>query len=163
MGNKFAVSEVVELGIQIEINGRDFYGEVLKISKNPNTKEVFSFLKSEEEKHITIFKNILDSLSSYEPKEAYPDEYFSYMNSLANEYVFTKKGKGIEIGKTIKDENIAIDLGVNFEKDSIAFYEGMKKLTHENNKSIIETLISEEKSHLEKLKKLKNLFNKKET
>ena len=162
MGNKFAVSEVVELGIQIEINGRDFYGQVLKISKNPNAKEVFSFLKSEEENHIKIFKKILDSLASYEPKEAYPDEYFSYMNSLANGYVFTQKVKGIEIGKTIKDEGVAIDLGINFEKDSIAFYEGMKKLTQGDNNSIIETLISEEKSHLEKLKKLKSLFNEKE-
>jgi rubrerythrin len=151
MKNKFAGSEIVELGVQIEINGRDFYEEILKIVKNPKSREVFNFLKGEEEKHIKKFRDILKSVSSYEPKEAYPEEYFSYMNSLASEYVFTKKGKGIEIAKTAQDELEAITLGMGFERDSITFYEGMKKAVPESDKKTIDILISEERSHLDKL------------
>ena len=40
----FAASEVVEIGVQIEINGRDFYNTLIKKSKNKKTKEIFEHL-----------------------------------------------------------------------------------------------------------------------
>ena len=94
MGNIFAGSEIVEIGIQIEKNGRDFYNTVSKNSKSTKAKDIYKYLATEEEKHIAAFKNILDSVEKYEPAEAYPGEYFAYMNALASEYVFTQKEKG---------------------------------------------------------------------
>jgi len=152
---KFAGSEVVEFGVQIEINGRDFYRTLVEKSKNEKAKELFEFLESEEEKHIKRFRDILKSLQNYKPKEAYPEEYFSYMNSLAGEYVFTKKGKGLEIASKVKSDKEALDLGIGFEKDSIVFYEGMKKIVSDSNKSILDKLIEEENNHLKKLTGLK--------
>ena len=55
MGNLFSGPEVVEIGIQIEKNGKDFYDGVVKISKSQKAKEIFEFLGGEEEKHIKRF------------------------------------------------------------------------------------------------------------
>ena len=158
MGNIFAGSEIVEIGVQIEKNGRDFYNTLFKQSKNAKLKEIYKYLAAEEEKHIAVFQKILDSLEKYEPAEAYPGEYFAYMNALASEYVFTQKEKGEEIAKKLKNDKEAVDKGISFEKDSIVFYEGMKRLVPEYDKKIIDELISQEQSHLIQLTDLKKVL-----
>ncbi len=155
MVNIFAGSEIVELGIQIEKNGRDFYNALVEQLKNQKAKETFKYLAGEEEKHITVFQNILDSVHKYEPPETYPGEYFAYMNALARDYVFTQKDKGREIAKNIKGDREAINLGIGFEKDSIIFYVGMKKVVPEYDHKIVDKLIAQEQDHLRQLSELK--------
>ncbi|MFC1658600.1 ferritin family protein [Candidatus Omnitrophota bacterium] len=155
MGNIFAGSEVVELGIQIEKNGRDFYNAVAGQSKNPKAKEIFQFLEGEEKKHIAVFEKILDTVNKYEPPESYPGEYFAYMNSLASGYVFTQKDKGSEIAKKVSADKQAVELGIGFEKDSITFYEGMKRVVPEQSHKVVDELIKQEQSHLKMLSDFK--------
>jgi len=155
MVNIFRGSEIVELGIQIEKNGRDFYSTLVKQSKNQKAKETFKYLAGEEEKHIAIFQNILDSVHKYEPPETYPGEYFAYMNALASDYVFTQKEKGKEIAKRTRSDKEAINLGIGFEKDSILFYEGMRKVVPPYDHKIVNELISQEQDHLRQLSNLK--------
>jgi len=156
MGNIFAGSEIVELGIQIEKNGRDFYRTLMVQSKNPKAVDIFKYLAIEEEKHIAVFQKILSSLENYQPAEAYPGEYFAYMNALASEYVFTQRNKGEEIAKSIKSDKEAVEKGIGFEKDSIIFYEGMKKVVLEYDQKVVAALIAQEQMHLRQLTELKN-------
>lgn len=155
MADIFSGSEIVELGVQIEVNGKEFYTALTGKSGSAKVKEIFKYLADEEEKHIAKFREVLDSVHKYEPKEAYPTEYFAYMNSLASGYVFTKIGKGAEMAKSAKSDKEAIDLGIGFEKDSIKFYEGMKKVVPEEGLGMIDLLINEERDHVKKLTGLK--------
>lgn len=156
MKNIFAGSEIVEIGIQIEKNGRDFYNVLIGQSKNKNAKGVFKYLAGEEEEHIITFQRILNSVQKYEPSEAYPEEYFAYMNALAKEHVFTQKDKGVEVAKKVKNDKEAIEFGIGFEKDSIILFEGMKKIVPEYDIKIVDSLIAQEQNHLKKLSELKN-------
>ena len=155
MGNIFSGSELIELGIQIEKNGRDFYSTLAGNTKNQRPKEVFTYLSGEEEKHIAVFEKLLESVEEYEPPESYPGEYFAYMSALASSYVFTQKGKGREIALDVKGEMEAVDLGIGFEKDSIMFYMEMKKFIPDYDWKIADDLIDQEKSHLVKLMELR--------
>ena len=157
MGNIFAGSEIVEIGIQIEKNGKDFYGELVAKTKDENAKTAFKELAAEEEKHIVTFQKLLDSVNKYEPPEAYPGEYFAYMNALASEHVFTQKDKGKEIAGRVKRCPEAIDLGIGFEKDSIIFYHGMEKVVPEYDKKLVHQLVKEEQKHLKRLVELKKV------
>lgn len=156
MAGIFSGSEIVELGVQIEKNGRDFYNSIARKVKDPSASEIFKFLAGEEEKHIAVFQRILDSVEKYEPAEAYPGEYFAYMNALSSEYVFTQKDKGEEVAKTIKSDKEAMDKAIIAEKDSIIFYEGMKKVVPEKDLELVDELISQEQSHLRQLIELKD-------
>lgn len=155
MANIFSGSEVVQLGINIEENGRDFYNTLAQESKNTKTKNIFKFLAGEEEKHIMVFQGILQKTEEFEPQGMGADEYYAYMNSLASQHVFTQKDKGREIAKSIKTDQEAIDKGISFEKDSIVFYEGIKRVVPAHDHKIVDSLIEQEKSHLEKLTELK--------
>jgi len=155
MGNIFAGSEIVEIGVQIEKNGRDFYNTLASQSKSEKSKDIFKYLAEQEEKHMEVFQRILGSIEKYEPPEAYPGEYFAYMNALASESIFTKEGRGKEIAKKTKDDKEAIDIGIGVEKDSIVFYEGMKKAVPEYEQKVIDEVIMQEQGHLKQLLDLK--------
>ncbi|MFA5276267.1 MAG: ferritin family protein [Candidatus Omnitrophota bacterium] len=158
MVNIFSGSEIVKIGIQIEKNGRDFYNILDKRSKNKKSKEIFRYLAGEEEKHIKVFEQILSSAENYEPAESYPGEYLSYMKDLAGEYVFTQIGQGAKVAKKMKSERDAVNKGIGFEKDSIIFYEGIKKVVIGNNISLVDQLIAQEQLHLQKLVELKSVL-----
>ncbi len=150
----FAGSEVVELGIEIEKNGRDFYNALAGQSKNAKAQDVFKFLAGEEEKHIAVFQEILEKAQRSQPQGLNSDDYYAYMNALASEYVFTQKDKGREIARAIKTDREAVEKGIGFEKDSIIFYEGLKKAVSDHDVKIVDALIVQEQEHLRQLTEL---------
>ena len=158
MANIFSGSEIVQIGIQIEKNGRDFYNTLEEQSTNKKGKEIFRYLAREEEKHIKVFEQILSSAENYEPAEAYPGEYSSYMKTLASECVFTQAGKGDELAKKVKSEKEAVEKGIGFEKDSIIFYEGIKKVVLGYSIGLVDQLIVQEQLHLKKLTELRSVI-----
>ncbi|MFH1380223.1 MAG: ferritin family protein [bacterium] len=151
----FSGSEIVEIGIQIEVNGRDFYEALILKSASEKAKEIFKFLAGEEEDHIDVFKEILSSVKAYDPPESYPVEYFEYMRALASQHVFTKAHKGKETAEQIKDDKEALDIAIGFEKDSIEFYEAMKKIVLTKDHPLLNALIVQEHTHLNRLSELK--------
>jgi rubrerythrin len=151
MGNIFAGSEIVELGIEIEKNGRDFYNSCLASSTNEKLRKLFKYLAQEEEKHVEVFKKILASVSSHEPAESYLGEYLAYMKALASEQVFTQKDRGKEIAAKVKSDEEALNLAIGFEKDSIIFYEGMMRSVPAEDQKLVGQLIAQEQGHLRQL------------
>lgn len=151
----FSASEVVELAIEIEKNGRDFYNTLVRQAKSEVAQDVFLYLANEEEKHIAVFEKILGRVEKYEPPEIYSQEYSEYMKSLAGENIFTRKNKGAWLAHSVKTDRDAVELGIGFEKDSILFYEGMEKLVLDYDKNIIKELTGQERLHLKKLSDLK--------
>lgn len=162
MARTFSACEVIELGIQIENNGKEFYAALAEKSDNPKAEEMFKFLSKAEDKHIAVFKDMFDASCEYKPEGAYPDEYFSFMSNLASNYVFTKEGKGTEIAAKASGYQAGIDLGIGFEKDSILFYEEMRKIVPADSTDIIDRIIAEEKKHLGYLYELKEVCSDEE-
>jgi len=155
MGNIFSASEIVEIGIQIEKNGRDFYNALVTQSKDSRAKDIFKYLAGQEEKHIEVFQGILGKTDKYEPQGLDAEQYFTYMDTLAGESVFTRKDKGKELAEKAKSDKEAMDMGISAEKDSIVFYEGMKKIMPFYDQKIVEEIITQEQGHLRQLSELK--------
>jgi len=154
MSNIFAASEIVELAIEIEKNGREFYYALIRKSKFPKAQEIFQHLAIEEGRHILAFKKILDIVQRYNP-ESLSGEYLAYMSSLADGYIFTQKNTGEAAVLKVQTDLQGIELGIGFEMDSVAFYEGMKKAVPDNEHKIIDEIITQEGGHLKQLLDLK--------
>lgn len=160
MANVFSGSEIVEVGIQIEKNGRDFYREVKNCSQDETSKKAFEYLMEAEENHIRTFEKILSSVKTFKQPESYEGEYFSYMKALADEHIFTGKNAGCSMAEKASSDAEAVEMGIGFEKDSIRFYEGMKKIVPERDHGLLDALIREEKEHLRELGDLKKIIAK---
>jgi rubrerythrin len=155
MGNIFAGSEIVEMGIQIEKNGRDFYTALTAQATSEKASAMYKFLAGEEEKHIAVFQGLLGRVEKYEPQGLDADEYYAYMNALASGYIFTRKDQGAQAAKKIRSDREAVDMGIGFEKDSIIFYEGMKKVVPQHDHKVVDQMIVQEQGHLKQLVDLK--------
>jgi len=55
MGEIFSVSEVLQLAVRIEENGRDFYDILASKAKDEEARNMFTFLSEEEGRHIEDF------------------------------------------------------------------------------------------------------------
>ncbi|MBU0469071.1 MAG: ferritin family protein [Candidatus Omnitrophica bacterium] len=162
MTRKYSVSEVLQIGVEIEKNGRDFYQELVNLSDEEDAVKIFTYLADQESNHINAFKKMLDSIQDYGQQEVYPDEYFSYLSELASEHVFTKENKGKEAAASVKTPVEAVDLGIKFEEDSIALFEAMKKVVPLESQSVLDVLISQEHGHLKDLSEIKEVLKLRE-
>ncbi len=155
MTKKFSGCEIAEIGIQIEKNGKEFYNELVRLADSAEMKTVFKLLSEAEERHIGIFRRMFDSSCEYNPGGAYTDDYFAYMNALAGQYVFTRKDRGTEVARAVKNFSEGLDLGIRFEKDSILLYREFREIVPEEDRPLVDELIAEEKDHLRQLLDLK--------
>ena len=162
MNKKFTGCEIVQMGIQIEKNGREFFNLLSEGAKNTKAQEVFKMLAAADQKQGSVLESVFGNVCKYDPSGSYSEEYFSYMSYLASSYVFTDKDKLAVIAKNIKTDEEAIRSGVQFVKDSILFYEGMKEVVVDSDSRMIDKLLIEEKKHLGRLCDLKNAITSEE-
>lgn len=154
MSDTFGVCEIIEMGIEIEKNGRDFYAALAHRTHDPALAELFTLLGKEEAKHISAFGAIREAVRACE-KERTSDEYFAYMNALAGRHVFIHEGKGNDIASKVTGPGEALDTALSFEMDSIVFFEGMRDAVPPASRHIVEELIAQEKQHVVKLNEMK--------
>lgn len=155
MGNLFCANEVIEMGIQILENGRDFYAFIARLTKNEQVKDTFSWLVKEEERQIGTFREVLGDVEKCEPFEIYDGEYASYIKSLTEAYTYSKVNQGQETAKRIKDNGEAIAMAVTIEKDTLLFIHEILNVVRERERRIINKLVKKVQEHITRLNKLK--------
>ena len=142
----FNADEIFELALQIEQNGEKFYRDSAKKVKDSEAQDVLDKLADMEIEHQKVFKGMKSALTAAD-KEAMTfdpnNEAGLYLASLANTKVFFKKDID-----TSKLEGI-FKSALAAEKDSIAFYLGMRDLVPVGSgREKIEEIIKEEMRHI---------------
>lgn len=153
----FSGRELLEIAIQIEKNGFTFYSKAAQMVSDTKAMELMEWLAQEEKKHIGRFQEIL-SRFSYEDMDMSPselEEYTLYLKALADARVFTTELKAREAASGIKSEKDAINMAIEFEKDSLLFLHAMKEMVPAEDVFAVEELQHEEMLHLKKLVGLK--------
>jgi len=149
-------ADVLEVAVRIERKGGEFYNKLTSFVRSPEANAVFSYLAAEEEKHAGLFRQLLQKIAEYPPRYNYPGEYGLFIEGVASRFL-DKAEKGV-LSLTAANENDALDIGIELEKESILFYLEIKtesKLSPKEDK-ILQKIIDEERSHWRKLFSLKN-------
>ena len=58
-------ADVIEVAVRIERQGIQLYQKLRERISSPAVKDVFSFLAAEEEKHLGLFREMLDKVADY--------------------------------------------------------------------------------------------------
>jgi rubrerythrin len=158
MANLATPRDVVQLALQIEINGSRFYNFLLTQAKDRKVKDLFTLLAKQEAQHIKVFQEMLDALAGEQKPTFFTEEYFINMSYVADGIVFTREDQGEALAKSMKSIGEAAAMALKFEKDALVFYEGVKKLTSDDDQQVIDMIIGEEQKHVEHLTELKKLL-----
>ncbi|MCG8635047.1 MAG: ferritin family protein [Desulfobacterales bacterium] len=149
MGNEFNANDIFEIAKQIEINGAKFYRTAANRVDEETHKQFLLSLAEMEDTHEQTFAQMQKELSAAEKAEAVfdpEDQNALYLKALADTRVFFEKDQPEESMKGI------LKAAISAEKDSIAFYLGMKELVSEKlGKSKVDDIIKEEMSHIQLL------------
>jgi len=143
----FDISEIYQIAVAIEENGIKFYSMWAKKSKNKKIKELFSTLADMEVEHKKIFNKMLSEIKKYEPKEAYPEEYFLYLKAYADGIIFNFDELKKQQSK-LKTTSQVLTYAIQREKDSILYYQEAKNIVPKYQADQLEKIINEERRHL---------------
>src|SRR3989304_10525888 len=146
--------ELIQMGLTVERNGAAFYKALAGSVENEDVKDIFKFLESEEKRHIVDFNHLLGEFD-HEDFKKMDEEESAYLNAVASTHIFSDIKGGKEFVKEFEDDLEALFYAVGFEKDSIIFYEELKRFAKTPAaRAAIVRLIQQEKEHVVKLHRL---------
>lgn len=161
MANLFCASEVIEMGIERNKKGKEFYERISKRTKSKEIRETFKYLATQEEQHINELNKILSTIEKCVPFEQYPEEYSLYVQALLSRHTFSNVKKS-DLLKNIKNNADAIDTAIEYEKDSLLFLHEMKSFVRRHELKIINRLIKDEQNEINRLHNLKKCLTSKD-
>ncbi|NQT65116.1 MAG: ferritin family protein [FCB group bacterium] len=155
---EFSLNEVIELAIQIEKSGYQFYDTVLQRKDLSNkAKELIERLRNEEINHERIFKSLrTDNESDTMGDQVEWQAAASYLKAISDSHVFSKPDAAIKLAIEAANEIDIIDSAIHFEKDTLIFFHALHQNTSDTTtQKIIKKIIDEEVSHVVLLAKIK--------
>jgi rubrerythrin len=146
----FNADEVFEMAEQIERNGGKFYRAAAK--KFPAMSKVLLGLAAMEDEHLETFENMREELSGTELEDTVfdPDgQAQMYLRVMADGHVFDVKADPAKQLATKNTPEDVLKMAIGVERDSIAFYVGLKEaVSRKAGKDKVEDIIKEEMGHI---------------
>ena len=150
MGMPFSADEVFEMAEQIERNGAKFYRAAAK--KLPEVRQVLLDLAAMEDEHEKTFAAMRAELSASQkdPLVFDPDgQAQAYLRVMADGHIFNVKADPAKLLAEQKSLQDVLTTAIGVEKDSIAFYVGLKDaVSRKAGKDKVEAIIKEEIGHI---------------
>jgi rubrerythrin len=157
----FTGREVLDMAVRIEENGLKFYNDACKASTSEAIKQLFKVLAEEEGHHVKVFLDLKKGLGESGAPEGfdpYAEEATQYLKALADTEVFTTPSGGGRLAGNMHNENEVLEVAIGMEKDSLLFYYEMQRMIREQDRHVLESLIEQEKEHLQKLYNLQKIL-----
>jgi rubrerythrin len=142
----FTLAEVYDLGIRIEKNGEKFYRDALKQAWSKPIADMLGLLAEEEVKHVDFFVKRLDALKQKRENPFLDEMSTSLLKDIMGDQTFSLKETDVSTLRSV-DELVA--LAIEFEKDTILFYEMIGSfMTDEEARRELKAIIEEEERHV---------------
>ncbi len=151
----FSAIDLLDMAVQIERQGLDFYETCLMHAMRPDVKEALQLMAKEESRHIEVFTRMKSGLRHYELPESYPGETRAYLDGFVKDKVFTAPDEALKT-LPLHDIDRLIETAIGFEKRSILFYSAMKQIVRGSEAEVVEQVIAEEHAHIRRLLALRN-------
>ncbi|MBD3264600.1 MAG: hypothetical protein GF375_05830 [Candidatus Omnitrophica bacterium] len=152
--------EIVGIAVNVEKAGIGLYGELEKRAGNNKVREIWNYLRLQEENHKRMFENLLKDLPESPVYEVKSGEYETYLRAIASNYVFTLELIEEKKRELFSSDLEAVDFGIYIEKESILTYSALKEYLETKTGPVLENIIREEKRHLADLTLLKEELKK---
>lgn len=145
---QFNALEAVNVAIEMERSGNVFYTKAAELAEDENGKEMFNKLAADELAHIywlmTVRQSLVKTGQFGDVEYLLKDENTT---SLEDPPVFPLSARGIEITAETRELD-ALEMGIQAEKDAIAFYqEAAEKTEDPSGRALFKRLADWEEEH----------------
>ena len=145
----FSSREVLEMAIRIEKNGEKAYRDAIKSIGNQELTALLIWMADEELKHAEWFSELKENLTVKSRNPFLEEMSYQLFNDLLAEQSFSLKDANFAAVERI---STLISVFIEFEKDSIIFYETLQPFIEEEEAlKQIRIIIEEENLHIKQL------------
>ena len=153
----FTLSEIIDLAIRIEKNGENAYRKAQEEVSNPSLASMLQWLAEEEVEHEKWFTQLKEKAVTLAEDPKLEKMGKAILQGVLGDQAFSIKDADFS---KIEDINSLLELSVEFEKDTVLFYEMLRAfIDDEETLSQLDKIIEEEKRHVKLLEEF--LENKK--
>ena len=149
---EYNAEEILEMAMQIERNGAKYYRLAAEGADDENSRNLLNDLAAMEDEHEKTFAFMKENLSEKEKESTAfdPDNQASaYLRAMVEGIVFDVKTGPEKILAQQKSLQDILKQAIEFEKDSIVFYLGMKDaVPHRLGGEKVDDIINEEMRHI---------------
>ncbi len=145
--------EVIQMAIQMEETGRDFYETIGSTSIDPRVMELCRTLAEAETNHCRIFRRIRSDLARQGKTILLQDEKLAESRLVIKNAILPDQETMRRIVTKGRVSDL-FDMAMQMEKDAIRFYRGIASKIPERD--AIEAVIREEQDHLRILSEARN-------
>lgn len=148
----FTIIEILDLATRIERNAGRVYRKAIASVSDPALASLLAWMAGEEECHAEWFQKLSTDVSCLETNSIAESFGGEMLGDLIDEKNFTLKD--IDFSAVESAEEL-IDIFMDFEKDSILFYEILQGFVQDKcTRDQLDRIISEERHHIERLQAL---------
>ncbi len=142
----FSIQEVIEIAIQIEKNGESIYRKALQQASNRPICELLQRLVHEEAQHVEWFEKLKERIPSEGVEPKIEEEGKAILLSVLGNEAFSLKEADFS---TITETKELLKRAIEFEQDTIVFYEMVRSLIQdEATLGQLNKIIEEEEQHV---------------
>jgi len=143
----------INFAITLEQKGRDFYTNFYDRIDDAKAKTLFSFLAAEEEKHLGIYRQLLQTAN----KDAFQQvelvgEYGKFIDFLCSEIT----------DQLTPTDNMSlpeyVEMALTLEKNTLMAFNEIKTMFKGEEKNIIKKICDEEKNHILKIHEYRSII-----
>ena len=146
------IPDILEVAVRMERQATALYRTLARATASAKAQDVFAFLAAEEEKHLGVFRDILERAVDYVPRYEYPGEYELFLDGVAHRALAAALKTPEALKAATLEEAVAV--GIDMEMGAIVFYGELAALFDEKERGPIDEVIRQEKGHLARLRAL---------
>ena len=157
MMNIFSKNDLVEIAVQLETSGYEFYNQALQRKDlSENVRKSITYLRNEELKHKDTFENLRSKSDLFDLQESSDwEEAIQYMKVVIDSHIFAGDDASIRLAVASQNEKQVLEYALSFEKDTLLMFHSFKKFVrNKNGKKAIQDIIDEEYEHVIKISAL---------
>ena len=145
----FSANELIDIAIRLERNAEDYYRQALKEVSDPSIESLLIYLANQEAKHIHWFENLERRVKTSPGEGGMLELGATLLETLIGDQKFSLEE--VDPSQIDRVESL-IELAIEFEKDSILFYELLEPfIEDESTLENLKKIIVEENDHIARL------------
>jgi rubrerythrin len=142
----FTIDEILDIAIQLEQNSESIYREAAEKVSKPEIAAVLEWMANEEVKHAQWFDSLRNAAIIKPEAASLESLNGDFLKSIVGGQIFSLDDVDFADIQQVSD---LLDVFTESEKDGILFYEMLMPFIREDDtRTMLETIISEEKSHI---------------
>jgi len=148
----FTISEILDIAIRFEENGAEIYRQALKRVQRPELEKLLEWMIAEEMRHADWFRDLKDRIARPSANPIIRAMTREMLDEMVGQQSFSLKE--VDFSR-IDDADALLDTFVEFEQDTILFYEMLEAFIEDDiTRSQLRLIIDEEERHVDRLQSL---------